>query len=306
MLDKRWQIPEPYSVGEVRPNRATSIFLRRHGNPAGPRLVLCHGTGLAIDLYFPFWSLLTDDFDLILYDLRSHGWNPVGPLEEHNVMAFARDHEFVLEAVDRLFGEKPKATVFHSISALAWLLSAHDGYNQPSQTSANILFDPPIGHKVDPTDPEVYDVAFKLTAAMLRKRPQQFESIADFRENFPFGKEFRRTVPGLVDLAAETLLRNSGEGYVLRCPPAYDAQVLEYACILSRMVDFQALRAPTKIIGADPTIPYSFLPTFDLAEIMTVDYDFIPDTTHFAQLEKPAECVAAMREFLERNGFMSS
>ena len=306
MSNRRWQIPEPDSVCEVRPSPDTLIFLRRHGNPAGPRLILCHGNGLAIDLYFPFWSLLTDEFDLILYDLRNHGWNPVGPLEEHHVMAFARDHEFVLEEVDRLFGEKPKVTVFHSISALAWLLSAANGDSQPPQTSANILFDPPIGHKVDPTNPEIYDLAFKLMAAMIRNRPGQFESVADFRENFPFKKEFWQTVPGIVDLAAETTLRKSGESYLLRCPPAYDAQILEYSSILSKMVDFQALRAPTKIIGADPTIPYSFLPTFDLGEIMTVDYDFIPDTTHFAQLEKPAECVAAMREFLERNGLMNS
>ena len=33
-----------------------------------------------------------------------------------------------------------------------------------------------------------------------------------------------------------------------------------------------------------------------------MDYDFIPEATHFLQLEKPAECVAVTREFLERRG----
>ncbi len=47
----------------------TNIVLRRHGNPRGPRLVLCHGNGLATDLYYPFWSLLADECDLIVYDL---------------------------------------------------------------------------------------------------------------------------------------------------------------------------------------------------------------------------------------------
>ena len=41
------------------------IMLRRHGNPSGPRLVLSHGTGLAIDVYYPFWSLLADRFDFL-------------------------------------------------------------------------------------------------------------------------------------------------------------------------------------------------------------------------------------------------
>ena len=255
-----------------------------------------------MDLYFPFWSLLADDFDLIVYDLRNHGWNPVGPLEEHNLMAYVRDQAAVFEAVDRLFGEKPKTAVLHSLSALAWLLSA-DGDNQPA---AGILFDPPVGHKLNQANPEIYDFAFKLTASLLRNRREQFESIADFVENFPYRKVFTHTVPGLFDLAAETLLRKSGARYVLRCPPAYEAQVMEYALILSSMVDFQALRQPTKVIGADPTIPFSYLPTFDLHEIMTLEYDFIPETTHFAQLEKPAECAAAVREFLERNDLMNS
>ena len=65
-----WEIPEPISTHEVRMDDGAVITLRRHGNPVGPRLVLSHGNGLAIDLYYPFWSLLTGEFDLIVYDLR--------------------------------------------------------------------------------------------------------------------------------------------------------------------------------------------------------------------------------------------
>ena len=43
-------------------------------------MLLTHGNGLAADLYYPFWSLLAERFDLLLYDLRSHGWNSVGDL----------------------------------------------------------------------------------------------------------------------------------------------------------------------------------------------------------------------------------
>ena len=68
-----WELPEPLSTHDVRVDDDTVITLRRHGNPQGPRLVMSHGNGLAIDLYYPFWSLLADDFDLIIYDLRNHG-----------------------------------------------------------------------------------------------------------------------------------------------------------------------------------------------------------------------------------------
>ena len=68
-------LPDPLATHEVQVDADTVIALRRHGNPNGPRLVLSHGNGLAIDLYYPFWSLLTDEFDVIVYDQRNHGWN---------------------------------------------------------------------------------------------------------------------------------------------------------------------------------------------------------------------------------------
>ena len=55
--------------------------------------------------------------------------------------------------------------------------------------------------------------------------------------------------------------------------------------------------------GADPTLPFSYLPSMDLSHIMSVDYDFVPDATHFLQLEKPDECVASMRGFLNEISF---
>ncbi|MYF86845.1 MAG: hypothetical protein F4178_10770, partial [Rhodospirillaceae bacterium] len=67
-----WTVPEPHSVCEVAIDERTVIIVRRHGNPdAGVRLVLSHGNGLAVDLYYPFWSLLADEFDLMVYDIRN-------------------------------------------------------------------------------------------------------------------------------------------------------------------------------------------------------------------------------------------
>ena len=38
--------------------------------------------------------------------------------------------------------------------------------------------------------------------------------------------------------------------------------------------------------------------SLDLSDILEVEYDFLPETTHFLQPEQPEECVAAMRHFL--------
>ena len=297
-----WQVPEPLSTRDVRVDDDTVIVLRRHGNPAGPRLVLSHGNGLAVDLYYPFWSLLADDFDLVVYDLRNHGWNPVGKPESHNVARFVRDHDLILQAIDHHFGSKPKIGVFHSVSALASLLSANLG----SEFAARVLFDPPVCKRG--LGYEAFDAAAERVSAMARRRTPRFESTQQFAEVLPYLPIYQRAVPGVFDLVARTTLRETadGDGYELRCPRDYEAQIIQYAAPFAVMVELEKLRSPTKVIGADPTLPFSYLPTLDLSHILTVDYDFVPETTHFLQLEEPESCVAIMREFLDRHELLSS
>ena len=48
IFDGFWEIPEPLSTDSVKVDDDATIVRRRHGNPAGPRLVLSHGSGLTI------------------------------------------------------------------------------------------------------------------------------------------------------------------------------------------------------------------------------------------------------------------
>lgn len=295
-----WEAPEPLSTLDVRTDEETVITVRRHGNPEGPRLVLSHGNGLAIDLYYPFWSLLADDFDLLVYDLRNHGWNQLGAAMSHNIPTIARDQDAILEAIDEHYGAKPKAGVFHSVSATTTLLS-------PSNCNgfeALFLFDPPL--RKPGVSHEEYDEASIKTASMARRRGFRFQSKEAFAELLAFSPSFRKTVPGVLPLVAETTLRqsSSGEGFELICPPEYEAQIIEYGRFFAVFVDFTAISCPIKVMGADPTLPYSYLPTLDLGDIREVDYDFLPDASHFLQLEQPERCVEAVREFLERQGYL--
>ena len=290
-----WKVPEPLSKVDVRVDEDTVITLRRHGNPEGPRLVLTHGNGLAIDLYYPFWSLLADEFDLIVYDLRNHGWNTVSTLENHNIPTLVSDHDLIMEAIDRNFGKKPKIGVFHSVSGLISLLSPTKG----SGFEARILFDPPLckpGRNYFD-----FEEATALLVAMTQRRTNRFKTRESYAQVLGFLPSFKRVLPGVYDLFARTTLREStdGKGYELCCPPEYEAQMIDYAGIYAVLIDFGTMKCPTKVIGADPTLQYSYLPTLDLSDIMAVDYDFLPEATHFLQLEEPEQCVDAMREFIE-------
>lgn len=137
---------------------------------------------------------------------------------------------------------------------------------------------------------------------MTRRRGHRFQTEADFADFLSYIPTFTHVVPGVRELMAQTTLRKSadGQGYELRCPREYEAQITDYVRSFSPLVDFETLPCPTKVIGADPTLPYAYLPTFDLSDVLTVDYDFTPDTTHLLQLERPADCVSAVREFQEQ------
>ena len=291
-----WELPEPVSTLDVPIDAGTVTTVRRHGNPSGPRIVLTHGAGLAADLYYPFWSLLTDDFDLAVYDLRDHGWNSVGAQQDHNIPTLIRDHHLVLESVDRVYGSKPTVGISHSVTAVVTLLSFNKLY------SARVLFDPPLA-KSGANQIELHDAAEHM-AERIRRRENWFKKREDFVTLLKILPMFRRTVPGVPELMAQTTLRESenGEGYELRCPREYEAQLMNYARSYFALLDLELVACPTKIIGADPTLPHAYLPNLDMRLASAMDYDFIPETTHLLQLEKPEECVAATRAFLQRLG----
>ena len=294
------QLSKPRCVVEVPIAGDASIFVRRHGNPDGPRLVLSHGNGLAADLYYPFWSLLEDRFDLILYDFRNHGWNSLGPSSMHNISVFVQDNDCVVKAIDQHFGYKPKIGVFHSTSALTALIQA----NRENPFSALVLFDPPLCNSDD--SEERLDFESVRLSRSTRRRVNHFRSENQFSEMMGYLPTTRRLDVGVLDLFARTTLRPSagGSGYELRCPPDYEAQIIKHIIVWAVLAEIEDPPCPTKVIGADPTLPFSFLPTLDLSEMVGVDYDFVPDATHFLQLEQPRRCVEMTIEFLANHGLV--
>jgi hypothetical protein len=65
------------------------------------------------------------------------------------------------------------------------------------------------------------------------------------------------------------------------------------------------LPVPLFLIGADTGLEGQQMPAF-LTEAMArehrLPYAMIPDTTHFLQIERPAEALAAMENFLSGQG----
>ena len=303
-----WEIPHPRSTFTVQLHDGSVTTVRRHGNPAGPCLVLSHGTGLAIDLYVPFWSPLLDDFDVFVYDIRNHGWNAVGAMANHTIPAFARDHESIVAAIGRRLGPKPKVGIYHSLSAMAALVSLARGTQAPdpraggqrSGLDALVLFDPPL-YMRGVADDVFYGLA-EVAAVKTRRKRARFATRAEFETRVARASRFARVVPGVYDLMARTMLRKrpGGLGYELRCPPEYEARVFADARRWPARVDFASLGCPVKVIASDPANPAAYLPSLDDDELALVEYETIPGSTHFLQLEEPAACVRAALSYLHR------
>ena len=290
-----WKVPEPSAQVDVRTADGTTIVVRRHGNREGPRLVLSHGSGLAIDVYYPFWTLLVERFDLVLYDFRNHGWSGRSAVTSHNIPTFVADNSHVLREIDRRFGPKPKVGVFHSLSATTALQDPPgEGF------AALVLFDPALY----PPSGDLLDVEkrWKQLAVGTRMRRERFDTREQMVESIRRSPLYRRVLPGVPDLIARATLRpaTEGKGYDLRCPRAYETLILEYAFAYNHDPEPSAFSCPVKVIAGDPTGPFSFLPRRDLGGLTALDYDFVPDTTHFLQLENPRACAALMQEFLEQ------
>lgn len=297
-MSATWSVPRAAEILAVDIPNGGKTQVRRHGNPHGPRLILSHGCGLAADTYLPYWSLLQDRVDLLLFDFRSHGWNGESSPESLNFPTFADDCEAVLRAIDERFGSKPTVGVFHSMSALAALL-----YQQMRGGLAGlVLFDPPIQQPGRNPEDLVY-VADHMSRSVRRRR-DQFESYGDFIDYIEAAPAFRRLSPGMPDLMAETLLRPDGEGHALRCPLEHEALIYQFFYGWSMEIDINQVQCPLKVIGSDPTTSFTFMPSSDFEELARMGYDFLPEATHLIQLEHPEECAEITLQFLKEAGFL--
>ena len=295
------KLAAPVDEWEVRTPHGSSISVRRHGNPDGPAMVLSHGNGFSIQAYLPFWFHFLERFDLFVFDIRNHGRNPVSDREIHHVPQFVEDAECVVRSIDGRVGNgKPRIGVFHSLSALVALHHATRG----GEFSALVLFDPPVCPPGGlPEDME--GLGARLREHVLR-RQRTFESPAEFASLLGRSPFFGLVEPDVLELLARTTLRRSADSprFELCCPREYEAQILEYLFLWSMTVELDSIACPVKAIGADPTFPYSFMPSMDLSDLVQVNYDFLPETSHLLQLEKPEMCAALTIEFLAGLGLV--
>ena len=186
------------------------LIVRRHGNVhAATRLFVSHGNGFAIDGYIDFWSRFLAEFEVVAFDMRSHGHNPVAAPANHDYAHMAQDIDAVGRAVPAEFGRKPSAGLFHSMSAQSALLQTFIA-GGPVHFDALIAFDPPNvpapGH---PVHQAMVGYEHKL-ARWASGRPTTFADPADLAADFAATRSGWRWAQGAAVAMARAVLRRDG------------------------------------------------------------------------------------------------
>jgi pimeloyl-ACP methyl ester carboxylesterase len=295
-------VPAPSAAIEVAATDGAVIHARRHGNPSGPRLIVSHGNGFAIDGYAAFWSAFLRDFEVVLFDARNHGWNTVADPAHHDYRHMADDLDLVRAAAEADFGKKPTAGLFHSMSAQAAMLAAlESGW----RFDALALFDPP-DNPADGHSARAAMIGYLIMlVAWARARRDRFDNPAQLADNYAATRAGRSWAEGAHLAMARSVLRRSDDGWRLRCPREFEASMYEQGMTLDLWPPASRFPGPVKLIGADPARERpdpTALSNQALAREGGYDYLAMPGSGHLLQLEKPAACADAVLEFLAKVG----
>lgn len=293
-------LPAPSMAFDVPLDDGAAIRVRRHGNPEGVRILMSHGNGFAVDAYFPYWRHFLDAFDLVIFDFRNHGQNVPANPPHHTYAQLVGDLERVVEDVRARLGQKKTAGIFHSMSARTAMKHAIE---VAWRWDALVLFDPPDVPL--PGHPQ-YDAMAVFEARLIefsRKRRRAFASVDDLEQDYLQSRATRNWVSGEHALMARSVLRENpdGDGFVLVCAPENEADIYEEAMKLNLWPKAAEFGGPVKLIGADPTAkgaPATAAANQALGMEGGYDYDFVTDTGHLLQIERPDECLRLTLEFL--------
>lgn len=274
------------------------IVLRRYGNPDRPRLMITHGNGFAIDGYRVFWEPLLNDFDVVLFDMRNHGWNKPTGQDGHNYFQLAKDVGSIRNAAGEAWGEKKTVGVFHSMSGRAAMKHAVE---MDWVWDALILYDPPSVPFPGHPEYEAMRIFELKLVEFAANRPNRFKSVDELVQLYREARGSSHWLPQAQEDMAHAVLRKSGDGYELACRREIEASIYLAALTLDLWPSTSHFGGPTKLIGADAEMK-SNTPTARANRALALEggiaYEGVPGTGHLLQIEKPAESREAMLSFL--------
>ncbi len=138
-------------------------------------------------------------------------------------------------------------------------------------------------------------------------RPNRFDDPAELAQHYAANRGHANWVEGAHELMARAVLRRDEEAgdWTLACRRELEARIYLEAMTMDLWPAPEAYGGPVKLVGADPNkkgVPATAAANQALHEDFGYVYEAIPDAGHLLQIEKPAECIAALTSFLDAHG----
>ncbi|MGD9921092.1 MAG: alpha/beta hydrolase [Pseudorhodoplanes sp.] len=266
----------------------------------GPRLVLSHGNGLAIDAYETFWQRLTGRYEVVMFDFRHHGLSTAYREPLQNWPQFIRDFDVVTTAIQCELGPAEAVGIFHSMSALTALIHASE---YPTTWRGIVAFEPPVPPRPEHEDFEPFFSLHRDLAEGAARRRVSFESPERLATSFGSRPSFKRIDPqDLQRLSAATLRRNAQSGrYDLACAREFESETFRLRNLGDAWGRVGAASLPVHVVAGNPSSDENqCLATVAcrIAQDGGFGFEAVADSTHFLQIERPAECVTAVERFI--------
>lgn len=225
-----------------------------HTPPSGkPLLHFIHGNGFCCRTYEPMLEQLAEHFDLWLCDMQGHGESDHGGV----FVGWNRNAELAVEAFVAgrgIFGEVPCHAVGHSFGGVltSLILAAH-----PQLFQRAVLLDPVLFPRRQILLRHMFGWLLRNPMAEgARNRRQQWPDRQAVFERFQGRGIFRGWEEAGLRAHIQYALRDEpGQGVVLRCEPAREAEVFEsWPRGLWRSLG--RIRTPVRLIHGDHSYPF--------------------------------------------------
>jgi pimeloyl-ACP methyl ester carboxylesterase len=265
---------------------------RRAAGP-GPTIHFVAGVGFCGGVYWPYLSRLVPRHGLFVHDIEGHGESDA-PARFSGIGAVARRIPQVLR--EQGLGSAPLIGMGHSFGAALTLKVAADN---PGLFKALVLLDPivfptPIWLGMRAMAALGLHPMARATKARRESWPSRQDAIDHLRGRGIYKGWTEDALACFVDYA----MKDDHGRRVLRCPPAFEAQVYERP--VYPWPSFRKVQVPVLFLYGAASYPF-FLPAARLAQRANphVEVRTAPGR-HCFMLEHPAEAHEATADFLAR------
>lgn len=267
------------------------VAVRRWGGEKPERMVLSHGNGLAIDGFYQFAEALMADFEIVVFDMRSHGQSGPGAVTDDPWPRYVADIPEIHDAIQARFGEKPMHGAFHSLSSVATLLAQS---REPRPWRSLTLFEPPVPPVADAGLLAEFEETHQELSRRTRARRRRFSGPERLLKSLRRSPTFGGIPDAVTARLAEAMLyradNDAAAPYELVCDPETEANTFDVRLPREWWDGIAEVRVPVQVV-LGTTLGHDLPGLIRTGEFLARSFGFdcvaVEGGGHLMQMQRP-------------------